>query len=131
MYRQHLLFLEQTTIESSSPQLRALRFISIRTDDACCFNIVALFWKYQKTSPNITINKLTNNDIPGMCRGACQEWECIEYVRKSDNTCAFNDLVYLYLYITYLLTMENSWSKYHFLSYFDTYVSCNYVRFLF
>jgi len=47
--------------------------------------------KYPKTSPNISINKLTNSDIPGMCRdtlGMCREsqCECIEYVRKLDNT---------------------------------------------
>jgi len=39
-YHQHLSFLEQMTIESSSPQLQALR---ITLSDACCYNIVALF----------------------------------------------------------------------------------------
>jgi len=65
-----------------------------RLGDVCYYNTFAPYSKYQNTHTHTHTHiakyryKLTISDIPGMCRGACREsqCECIEYVRKSDNT---------------------------------------------
>jgi len=74
IYRQHLLFLEQ--MNRKSYKLYRLQ--------ARAAIILLPYSEYQYKAYKYS-------DIPGMCRGACQEsqCECIEYVRKSDNTHVF------------------------------------------
>jgi len=97
---------KQNTIENCARHIdhvhsSAARHIDWITDDSrsqttCCLLIIVFILI------NINImNKLTNIDIRGICRGACQkpQCECTEYICKSDSA---TESVLLCLYCGHL-----------------------------
>jgi len=111
--RWHLLFLEQMTIESSSP--RNYERYKPRLGDAWMllrYRLIPNIRKLRRISVWISIQIIIFQKCAVMRVCWKSQYECTEYIPKSDNTspslCVSNHLVRLHRITWYLLTMENS-----------------------